>query len=51
LVLLHEHHEPFYIELDGDTKAVQSRLVLGGIIGGLGMDAEDMTQPVPQMAR
>jgi hypothetical protein len=37
-----EHHEPFYAEFDSDTKAMQSRLVLGGIIGGPEMDAEDI---------
>jgi hypothetical protein len=43
-----EHHEPFYTELNGDVKAMQSRLVLSGIIGGLEVDPEDIAQPVPR---
>jgi hypothetical protein len=43
-----EHHEAFYTELDGDTKAVQSRFIFGGIIRGLEVNAEDIAQPVPR---
>jgi hypothetical protein len=42
-----EHHEPFYVELNGDAKAVQSCLILDGIIRGLVVDLEDIAQPVP----
>jgi hypothetical protein len=43
-----KHHEPFYAELNSDAKAVQGRLILGGVIGGLEMDVEDIAQPVPR---
>jgi hypothetical protein len=43
-----EHHEPFYAELDGDTKAVESRLILNGIIGCFEVDPEDIAQPIPR---
>jgi hypothetical protein len=37
-----EHHEPFYAELNGDAKAMQSYLILSSIIGGPGVDLEDI---------
>jgi hypothetical protein len=37
-----EHHEPFYAELNSDVEAVQSYLILGGVIGGLEVDPEDI---------
>jgi hypothetical protein len=43
-----EHHEPFYAELNGDEKAVQSYLILSGVIGVLEVDLEDIAQPVPR---
>jgi hypothetical protein len=45
---INKHHEPFYAELNGDAKAMQTRLILSGVIGGLEVDLEDIAQPVPR---
>ena len=43
-----EHHEAFYAKFSGDTEAVESCLIFGGIIGGQKMDSKNIAELIPR---